>query len=98
MSEAYKDVRLIAWVAEDMNRRYPGPWWSMHVDNASGVSFQHDTCASSKVKGVFNYRWTWVMELRDRTQVTAVKVATEKNLADLYAKCHNSTTRQVLKQ
>ena len=55
-------------------------------------------CASSKLKGVFNYRWTWVMELRDQTQVTAVKVATDKNLADLYTKCHNSTTRQVLKQ
>ena len=29
---------------------------------------------------------------------TDVKVAPEKNLADLYTKCHNSTTRQVLKQ
>ena len=37
-----------------------------------------------KHKGVFNYRWDWVQELRDQTQVTAVKVATDKNLADLY--------------
>ena len=62
------------------------------MDNAAGVSFQHGTCAPSKLKGVFNCRWTWVMALRDQTQV-----ATEKNLADLYTECHNSTTRQVLK-
>jgi hypothetical protein len=97
LSEACRDVRLIAWVAEDMNREVPWPM-VVYVDNAAGVSFQHDTCASSKLKGVFNYRWTWVMELRDQTQVTAVKVATDKNLADLYTKCHNSTTRQVLKK
>ena len=96
MSEACRDVRLIAWVAEDMGREVPWPM-VVYVDNAAGVSFQHNTCASSKLKGVFNYRWDWVQELRDQTQVTAVKVATDKNLADLYTKCHNSTTRQVLK-
>ena len=96
LSEACRDVRLIAWVAEDMGREVPWPM-VVYVDNAAGVSFQHNTCASSKLKGVFNYRWDWVQELRDQTQVTAVKVATDKNLADLYTKCHNSTTRQVLK-
>ena len=69
----------------------------VYVDNAAGVSFQHNTCTSSKLKGVFNCRWDWAQELRDQTQATAVKVATDKNLADLCAKCHNSTTRQVLK-
>ena len=99
MSEACKDVRLIAWVAEDMHREIPWPM-VVYVDNAAGVSFQHGTCASSKlsIRGVFNYRWDWVQELRDQTQVTAVKIATEKNLADLYTKCHTFNTRQVLKQ
>ena len=40
----------------------------------------------------------WVKELKDQTQITAVKVATEKNLADLYTKCHSAATRKVLQQ
>ncbi len=97
LSEACRDVRLLAWIAEDMGRVAPWPM-VVYVDNAAGVSFQHDTCASSKLRGVFNYRWDWVQELRDQTQVTAVKVDTTKNLADLYTKCHTAATRKALKQ
>ena len=97
LSEACRDVRLIAWVAEEMGRYVPWPM-VVYVDNAAGVSFQHSTCASSKLRGVFDYRWDWVKELKDQTQITAVKVATEKNLADLYTKCHSAATRKVLQQ
>ena len=67
LSEACRDVtnRLIAWVAEDMGREVPWPM-VVYVDNAAGVSFQHNTCASSKLKGVFNCGWDWVQELRDQ--------------------------------
>lgn len=34
---------------------------------------------------------------KDQSVVTAVKVATDKNLADLYAKCHSVVTRKKLK-
>ena len=55
LSEACKDARLIAWVAEDMHREIRWPM-VVYVDNAAGVSFQHDTCTSSELRGVFNYR------------------------------------------
>ena len=86
-------------IAEEMGRYVPWPM-VVYVDNDAGVSFQHSTCASSKLGGVFDYRWDWVKleELKDQTQITAVKVATEKNLADLYTKCQSAATRKVLQQ
>ena len=38
LREACRDVRLIAWVAEDMGREVPWPM-VVYVDNAAGVSF-----------------------------------------------------------
>ena len=59
------------------------------MDNAAGVSYQHSTCASSKLRGVYDQRSDWVQELKDQKSVTAVKVKTENNLADLLTKCHS---------
>ena len=70
----------------------------VHVDNAAGVSYQHSTCASSKLRGVYDQRSDWIKELKDQGSVTAVKVKTEKNLADLFTKCHTLTARKRLQQ
>ena len=70
----------------------------VYVDNAAGISFQHDTCASSKLRGVYDQRSDWIKELKDQESATAVKVKTEKNLADLFTKCHTLTVRKRLQQ
>ena len=75
------------------------PWpLVLYVDNAAGVSYQHSTCASSKLRGVYDQRSDWVKELKDQSSVTAEKVKTDKNLADLYTKCHAVTVRKRLQQ
>ena len=63
MSECVKESRLISWISEDMNCQVCWPL-KIQVDSAAGESFQHSTCASSKLKGVYNMRWNWVQELR----------------------------------
>ena len=57
------------------------------MDNAVGISFQQSTCASSKLGGIFDNRWDWVEELKQVSQFKAVKIATDKNVADLLTKC-----------
>ena len=97
MSECCREARLIAWVAEEMGRQVTLPL-VVHVDNAAGVSYQHSTCASSKLRGVYDQRSDWIKELKDQESVTAVKVKTEKNLADLFTKCHTLAVRKRLQQ
>ena len=86
LSEACKDANKVTWIHEEMGRDSNRPL-HVYVDNAAGISFQQSTCASSKLGGVFDYRWDWVKELRNASQFTATKVATEKNVADLLTKC-----------
>ena len=97
MSECCREARLIAWIAEEMGRKVPWPL-VVYVDNAAGVSYQHSTCASSKMRGVYDQRSDWVKELKDQSSVTAEKVKTDKNLADLYTKCHAAAVRTRLQQ
>ena len=87
----------MAWIAEEMGRQVPWPL-VLYVDNAAGVSYQHGTTASSKIRGVFDQRWDWITELKDQASVTAVKVSTEKNLADLLTKCHTKPVRDKLQE
>ena len=51
----------------------------VYVDNAAGVSFQHNTCASSKLGGIFDNTVDFIKELKDETAIEAVKVDTVKN-------------------
>ena len=85
MSAAVKDANLRLWIAEDMHTPVVWPM-KLHVDNAAGVSFQHSTCGSSKLLGVFNYHEEWVRELKDKGRVNAVHVATGRNLAEMLTK------------
>ena len=45
------------------------------------------TNPNSKLKGIFDLREQWVKELRDKRRVKAVKISTDKNVADMMAKC-----------
>jgi hypothetical protein len=68
----------------------------LHVDNAAGESFQHSTCGTSKLKGVFNLREAWVRELKNEGLVNAVHVDTTKNLADMLTKGLKAEVRNQL--
>ena len=57
------------------------------VDNAAGVSFQHGTNPNSQLKGIFDLREQWVKQLRDKRRANAAKISTDKNVADMMAKC-----------
>jgi hypothetical protein len=68
-----------------MQVKYP---FKMLEDNAATVSFQKSTTPYSKLRGVYNLRDNWVQELKDKNVVSAVKVHTDLNVADLFTKCH----------
>ena len=46
----------------------------------------------SKLKGMIDLSWGWVMELQDKNQVTAAKVHMAQNIADALTKCLNKST------
>ena len=95
MSECVKESRLISWISEDMNCQVCWPL-KIQVDNAAGESFQHSTCASSKMKGVYNMRWNWVKELRNTKEIITKHIDTKKNLADMLTKCLGAPVREAL--
>jgi len=86
-SEAVKDARLLLWRAEELgvNVKYP---FTMLEDNSATVSYQKSTTPYSKLRGVYNLRDNWVLELKDSNVVKAEKVHTDLNVADLFTKCH----------
>ena len=95
MSRAVKDACLRLWVAEDMH--VPVKWpMTLHVDNAAGVSFQHTTCASTTMKGIFKMSEDWVQELKDEKKVMSVHVPTDRNLADMLTKGLSADVRNKL--
>ena len=71
-SEAVKDARLLLWRAEELgvNVKYP---FTMLEDNAATVSYQKSTTPYSKLRGVYNLRDNWVLELKDSNVVKAEK-------------------------
>ena len=62
-------------VHRDLGRHVEYPI-KIQVDNAAGVSFQHSTCASSKLRGIFDMAEKWVQELRNVKVADAIKVDT----------------------
>ena len=66
------------------------------IDNAAGVSFQRCTNPDTQIKGVFDLRDEWVRELRNSKKVSAMKVDTAKNIADMMTKCLSATVRERL--
>ena len=66
------------------------------MDNKAGVHFQNQMSPDTKLKGIFDMRVGWLRELHDKKKFVAVKVATEKNLADDLTKPLDSKTRKRL--
>ena len=97
MAETVRDTNLRFWIAEEMKVEVKWPM-EILVDNAAGVSFQKSTNPNSKFKGIFDMREEWVNELRDKKKVTAVKVSTDKNIADMMTKCLSASVRNNLEK
>ena len=95
MSEAVRDAQLRLRIHEELGKLVKWPF-HVYVDNAAGESFQHATCASSKIRGIFDMRSGWVQELQDEGKVNAVHVDTSENLADMFTKCLPEVTRKTL--
>ena len=73
MSAAVKDAKLRMHIAKEM--LLPVKWpMQLYVDNAAGESFQHSTCSSSKMMGIFDLHDKWVKELKDEGKVWAVHI------------------------
>ena len=95
MSAAVKDAKLRMHIAKEM--LLPVKWpMQLYVDNAAGESFQHSTCSSSKMMGIFDLHDKWVKELKDEGKVWAVHIQTEKNLADMMTKGLTAEVREKL--
>ena len=97
MSTAVKDARTRLWIAEELNLKVEWPF-VLHVDNAAGESFQHSTCGTSKLKGVFGLHQDWVQELKNEDIVNAVHIETNKNLADMLTKGLSAEVRTQLEK
>ena len=43
----------------------------IQVDNAAGISFQQSTTPNSRIKGAYDLRDNWVIELKDKGKIKA---------------------------
>ena len=86
LKEGVRDARLLAWVNEELGTEVSWPL-VIQVDSKQAISFANDTCPRSKIRGSFDLRDDWVKEVRDRSQVSIVGVASESNFADIFTKC-----------
>ena len=95
LAEAVRDARLTLWKAQELGYTTPIPI-EVQVDNAAGISFQQKMNPDSRLKGMIDLRWNWVMELQDTGEVRAVKVHTSANIADILTKCLGRITYEQL--
>ena len=59
-------------------------------------SLASSTCLHSKLRGIFDIREDWVLELRQRSELLVVYVQSEHNIADLLTKSHTTARYQQL--
>ena len=95
LSECAKDVKLRMFIAEEAGVNVKKPY-QINVDNKSAISFQKCMNPDSKLKGVFDLREAWVQDLIDTSVIKAVKIGTEKNLADMLTKPLEAKVRRQL--
>jgi hypothetical protein len=85
-SEGVRDARDIAWVLEEMGCDIVWPL-QVKTDSSGAHSFQRDSCPKSKLRGCFDRRDDWVVELQDTDKIKSVKIDTEVNKANIHTKC-----------
>ena len=74
--EAAKDAKLLFWRADleelGVKVKYP---FTMLEGNAATVSYQQSTTPYSKLRGVYNLRGNWVLELKDTSALGAYLIS-----------------------
>jgi len=85
LKDCIKDARLILFVAEEMGilTEYP---FTVSVDNTQALTFQSDTCPTSRIRGSLDMREAWIREMRDLDIVATQYVDSKSNLADILTK------------
>ena len=83
------------WKAQELGYTATTPI-DILVDNSAAISFQQKMNPDSKLKGIIDLRWNWVMELQDSGKVRAVKVHTTRNIADILTNCLSRITYEQL--
>lgn len=85
LKDCIKDARLVLFVAEEMGilTEYP---FTVSVDNSQAITFQSDTCPTSKIRGSLDMREAWIREMRDLDIVATQYVDSKNNLADILTK------------
>ena len=60
--------------------------WPLQVKTGSGGahSFQRDSCPKSKIRGVFDRRDKWVVDMQDTAVIESVKIDTKVNKANIH--------------
>jgi len=71
---------------------------SVQVGNMQAKSLASSTCLHStcKLRGIFDIREDWVLELRQRDEPFVDYVQSEHNIADLLTKSHTTARYQQL--
>ena len=86
LSEGVRDAQDIAWVLEEMGVvvQWPLP---IFTDSDGALSFQWNSCPTSKLRGCIDRRSDFVLELQDMTKITTVLVPSKANMANIHTKC-----------
>jgi hypothetical protein len=95
LSDAVKYSRLFQWRGQELGMDIPNPI-SVQVDNMQAKSLASSTCLHSKLRGIFDIREDWVLELRQRDELFVDYVQSEHNIADLLTKSHTTARYQQL--
>ena len=82
------DARLMHWVFEECG--VEAGKVKIGTDSQGAKSFKEDTCPTSKIRGNFNYRDDWVVELKEEGAVEVVKVEAKNMIADVMTKCYDT--------
>ena len=59
-SEAVKHAQFLVWRMEDIGHKLPRPI-EIYEDNSASISFQKSTKTNTKLRGIYNFRWEWII-------------------------------------
>ena len=66
------------------------------MDNSQAKSFVEGTCVHSRLRGNFDLREKWVVELKAAKDIEILQISGVNNCADLLTKPHKTTRFQQL--
>ena len=86
LSEGVRQANFVQWAGVDMGYTAGNNKVIMNVDNKGARYFQSSPTLDTRLKGYFDLREAWVLELRDHDKVGVQKVSGDQNLSDLLTK------------